>query len=34
VEQVHKYVSEGTTDTTLLFVNHDGSTRYVVIPAR
>ena len=34
VEQVHKYVSEGTTDTTLLFVNHDGRTRYVVIPAR
>jgi serine protease Do len=34
VEQVQKYVSEGTTDTTLLFVNHDGRTRYVVIPAR
>jgi serine protease Do len=34
MEQVHKYVSEGTTDTTLLFVNHDGRTRYVVIPAR
>jgi serine protease Do len=34
VEQVHKYVSEGATDTTLLFVNHDGRTRYVVIPAR
>ena len=32
VEQVHKYVSEGTTDSTLLFVNHDGRTRYVVIP--
>jgi len=34
VEQVQKYVSEGATDTTLLFVNHDGRTRYVVIPAR
>jgi serine protease Do len=34
VEQVHKYASEGTTDTTLLFVNHDGRTRYVVISTR
>jgi serine protease Do len=34
VEQVHNYVTEGTADTTLLFVNHDGRTRYVVIPAR
>ena len=34
VEQVHKYVSEGTTDTTLLFVNHDGRTRYVVMSTR
>jgi serine protease Do len=34
VEQVHRYISEGTTDTTLLFVNHDGRTRYVAIPTR
>jgi len=34
VEQVHKYVSEGTTDTTLLFVNHDGRTRYVMMSTR
>jgi serine protease Do len=34
VEQIHKYVSEATTDTTLLFVNHDGRTRYVVISER
>jgi serine protease Do len=34
VEQVREYVTKGTTDTTLLFVNHDGRTRYVVISTR
>jgi len=34
VEQVNRYLGEGTTGTTLLFVSHDGRSRYVVIPTR
>jgi serine protease Do len=34
VEQLNRYIDEGTTDTALLFVNHDGRTRYLVIPTK
>jgi len=34
VEQLNRYINEGTTDTALLFVNHDGRTRYVVISTK
>ena len=34
VEQLNRYVNEGTTDTALLLVNHDGRTRYLVIPTK
>jgi membrane-associated protease RseP (regulator of RpoE activity) len=32
VDQVNSYINEGTSETALLFVNHDGRTRYVVTP--
>jgi serine protease Do len=32
VEQVHRLVRSGTTDTTLLLVHREGRTRYVVVP--
>jgi serine protease Do len=31
VEQLNRYINEGTTETALLFVNHQGRTRYVVV---
>ena len=31
IEQLNRYINEGTTDTALLFVNHQGRTRYVVL---
>ena len=34
VEQLHQYIDGGTTDTALLFVNHDGRTRYLAIPTK
>jgi serine protease Do len=34
VEQLNRYLNEGTTDTALLFVNHEGRTRYITIPAK
>jgi len=34
VEQLTRYINEGTADTALLFVNHDGRTRYLAIPTK
>jgi serine protease Do len=34
VDQVRRYIEAGTTDTALIFVNHDGRTRYLGIPVR
>jgi len=34
VGQLNRYINEGTTDTALLFVNHEGQTRYLVIPTK
>jgi serine protease Do len=33
-EEVHRYIHEGATGTALLFVNHQGQTRYIAIPAK
>ena len=33
VEQLDRYIKEAKTDSTLLFVSHDGRTRYVVVPS-
>lgn len=34
VEQLNRYLNESKTDSTILFVNRDGRTRYVVISSR
>jgi serine protease Do len=34
VEQLNRCINQGAGDTTLLFVNHDGRTRYVVISTK
>jgi serine protease Do len=34
VEQLDRYINQGAGDTTLLFVSHDGRTRYVVISTK
>lgn len=34
VEQLNRYINEAASDSVLLFVNHDGRTRYLVIPSR
>jgi hypothetical protein len=34
VEQLNRYANELKTDSTLLFVNHDGRTRYIVISSQ
>lgn len=34
VEQVNRYMREGTTEAALLFVNRDGRTHYLAIPTR
>jgi serine protease Do len=34
IEEVDRFVRQGTTDTTLLLVHRDGRTRYVVIPTK
>ena len=33
-EEVKRYINEGATDTALLFVNHDGRSRYLAIPTK
>ena len=34
VEDVNRYLHQGNTGTALLFVNHDGRTRYVAIEVK
>jgi serine protease Do len=34
VDQLHRYINEGTTDTALLFVNREGRTRYIAVPKK
>lgn len=34
VEQMQRYLNEGTNGSTLLFVSRDGRTRYVVISSK
>jgi serine protease Do len=33
-EDVTRYIRESATDTALLFVNHEGQTRYIAIPTK
>ena len=33
-EDVTRYIRDSATDTALLFVNHDGQTRYIAIPTK
>jgi serine protease Do len=34
VDQVNRLINEGRSDNALLFVNHDGRTRYIIVPSR